>query len=364
MQSSRPQVLSFLDAIKETPDDDTPRLILADWLMEQGDEVRGEFIQLQCRLAQMSQADPQWAATNAQVEEILQKREREWLRRLRPLLRQWQFQRGLLNVTVTPGSLLKATDRAAGWTETWAWVERVRFQNVNTSRLFHGFSFLQQITGLDLTGQQLGDEGLETITASPSLTRLVSLVLDNNQISTTGVAILAQSPLLGQLKDLSLRGNVIDDGGFALLISSPQFRLARLARLDLKGNMLQFTNPRRIALLPRLSDLSSLNLSDNRLHPAVVEALAGINWTRLTQLYLDGAEIDDLGARALARSPGLCRLTTLSLYGNQISVLGAEALAQSPYLGNLRRLRLGKNNFLSGAAAALGARFGNALVLN
>jgi len=46
-----PQLLSFLEAAWHTPEDNTPRLVLADWLEDQGDGVRAEFIRLQCRLA-------------------------------------------------------------------------------------------------------------------------------------------------------------------------------------------------------------------------------------------------------------------------------------------------------------------------
>ena len=45
---------AFLQAIVEAPDDDTPRLIYADWLEERGDP-RGEFIRLQCRLDRLLQ---------------------------------------------------------------------------------------------------------------------------------------------------------------------------------------------------------------------------------------------------------------------------------------------------------------------
>lgn len=34
---ARPEVLAFLQDIKEHPEDDTPRLILADWLQDYGD---------------------------------------------------------------------------------------------------------------------------------------------------------------------------------------------------------------------------------------------------------------------------------------------------------------------------------------
>lgn len=42
---------AFLKAIIESPDDDTPRLVAADWLDEHGEAERAEFIRVQCELA-------------------------------------------------------------------------------------------------------------------------------------------------------------------------------------------------------------------------------------------------------------------------------------------------------------------------
>lgn len=42
---------AFIDAIIAQPDDDLPRLIFADWLDEQGEGERAEFIRVQCELA-------------------------------------------------------------------------------------------------------------------------------------------------------------------------------------------------------------------------------------------------------------------------------------------------------------------------
>ena len=46
-----PHLLSLLRLAKEAPHDDGPRLVLADWLEDQGDHPRAEFVRLQCRLA-------------------------------------------------------------------------------------------------------------------------------------------------------------------------------------------------------------------------------------------------------------------------------------------------------------------------
>jgi uncharacterized protein (TIGR02996 family) len=42
---------ALLRAVCENPDEDTPRLVFADWLQENGDEARAEFIRLQIRFA-------------------------------------------------------------------------------------------------------------------------------------------------------------------------------------------------------------------------------------------------------------------------------------------------------------------------
>ena len=53
---THPQLLSLLEAARQAPEDDSPRLVLADWLEDRGDGVRAEFIRLQCQLAPGSPA--------------------------------------------------------------------------------------------------------------------------------------------------------------------------------------------------------------------------------------------------------------------------------------------------------------------
>ena len=42
---------AFIHSIREAPDDDAPRLVYADWLEDNGDPQRAEFIRVQCELA-------------------------------------------------------------------------------------------------------------------------------------------------------------------------------------------------------------------------------------------------------------------------------------------------------------------------
>jgi uncharacterized protein (TIGR02996 family) len=50
---------ALLKALCENPDEDTPRLVYADWLQEHGDETRAEFIRAQVRHGELLRnADP------------------------------------------------------------------------------------------------------------------------------------------------------------------------------------------------------------------------------------------------------------------------------------------------------------------
>lgn len=62
------ELRALLKACHAQPDDDTPRLVLADWLQER-DDPRGELMRLQCQLAAMPAADPQYDELCSRQEE-------------------------------------------------------------------------------------------------------------------------------------------------------------------------------------------------------------------------------------------------------------------------------------------------------
>jgi type IV pilus assembly protein PilB len=87
---------SFLAAIIENPDDDTLRLVYADYLEDRGDP-RSEFIRLQIHRARLPRDD----AGKAREQELLSQHGREWVKGLRPWLRRGTFRRGFVEkVTV------------------------------------------------------------------------------------------------------------------------------------------------------------------------------------------------------------------------------------------------------------------------
>jgi uncharacterized protein (TIGR02996 family) len=73
---------AFLQTIIECPDDDAPRLIYADWLEENGDPDRAEFIREQIRLARGGEENPLWRGGSQRAEELLLPNRDKWVKRL------------------------------------------------------------------------------------------------------------------------------------------------------------------------------------------------------------------------------------------------------------------------------------------
>ena len=95
----------FFDAIRAAPDDDAPRLHYADWLTEQGDADRGEFIRLQCERARLGPTSLRGRPLLHREQELLKANREAWLRPLAALriaAQQATFNRGLIEeVTIT-----------------------------------------------------------------------------------------------------------------------------------------------------------------------------------------------------------------------------------------------------------------------
>lgn len=294
---------SFLQAIRDEPDDDELRLVFADWLEERGDP-RGTLMRLQVRRSALAPLpDPGLPAGQQPNEDDLahielERQEKELLDRygadvwLGPLLwrlRQWRFQRGLLHVEADR-SFLTGRLPSGGAVN---WVERLTLWQLSVKHvgLLVNSGRLGALTMLDLHSLRLGDLGVALLAGAASLAPLRWLDLSGNTITNTGAAELAGSPHLTRLRALHLSNNLIGPAGARALAGSPA-----------------------------LSCLKTLDLSYNRLGDRGVEALAGSpHLAGLHTLYLSGNDIHSAGIIALTRSPYLTRLTTLHLSGNEVN---------------------------------------------
>src|SRR3954470_13698640 len=97
--SPRPEVLAFLQAIKEQPADDLPRLVLADWL-EEHDDPRGELLRLQVLLARVIPGSAAGEARRLREKELRRRHEGAWLGPLAGMADGWTCHRGLVQLTL------------------------------------------------------------------------------------------------------------------------------------------------------------------------------------------------------------------------------------------------------------------------
>ena len=103
----------FLPALLAEPDDDTLRLALADWLDENGQPARAEFIRVQIALARgVADPDSRWDLDRRQ-RDLLGAHDAEWVAPLAAVLgyrpgewNGWAFRRGFVEYFRLPASAL------------------------------------------------------------------------------------------------------------------------------------------------------------------------------------------------------------------------------------------------------------------
>jgi uncharacterized protein (TIGR02996 family) len=316
----------LLRQVLEAPDDDRPRRVYADWLLERGDP-RGDFIALQLASAERpegpSEFEPRAAA-------LLAEHRAAWLGPL--AMGAARFERGFLEVlSLGPGR----------------------------APLLGPLLDREPLHTLVAEG---GEAALQAA-ASPWLGRVrgLEVVRGPGVLRARELATLLESTFLGGLQRLSLAGHPLGDEGAALLASRGHAALRRLEALALLQSEVGARGFEALCQSPLLRRLTSLTVAGSALTPAGVAALAASSGKlRLARLRLDRVGAGDAGARALASAPGLGGLQALSLQGNQLGPAGAAALLESATLKGLRWLDLSANPVGAKAERALAARFGPA----
>ena len=208
------QLLVFLREIKEHPDDDTPRLILADWLQDQGDP-RGEFVHLQVVRARLAETDPRYKQIHRRELQILDRHFPQWLGPLIDPVRRWECWRGLIRLEARAERLLDHGLTGLVDDEIFLWVEELRLEDARPHHLTQlaESPLLEQLSTLDLTENRIADAGLARLLASPYLGSLRELRLEGNRISGQGAARLAHCAGLARLQVLDLGRNRLGDAG-------------------------------------------------------------------------------------------------------------------------------------------------------
>src|SRR5262245_23639561 len=172
-----PQAQSFLEDIRANPDDDTPRLVFADWLMER-DNPRGEFIRVQCELAKLDDEDPRRPALEARERELLDAHEARWLAELPSFkpIRWGPFDRGFV---------------------ARAQAQDTRYFLRHAKQMFAA----TPLTGLKLRGMMWAEPLIDSV----YLLRLRHLDLSGCALQVWGTQLVANSPQVANLTTLLVR---------------------------------------------------------------------------------------------------------------------------------------------------------------
>jgi uncharacterized protein (TIGR02996 family) len=398
----RPEVLAFLREIKDDPDNDAPRLVLADWLEEQGDP-RSEFVRLQVERARLAEEDPRRKCLAARERQLLDEHAAAWLGRWHKAAYRWQFDHGLLHLELAASRMARA-GRATLDDAATAWVDSLGVSGLPAEVVAKLFP----VHALDLSSA--GDDSALTAASVPALAGLRRLRMTNVSQPLHPPLSLAPLAELARLETLELvrAGNPYrldvaslpalprlrrlrfincDPRTFEFLDVVASLRLPGLTTLDfdhassmsigfplafpelphlgglttlgLTGLELRPSTLREVLTSPGFPLLTALNFGENDVGPAGVAELRGVApAVPLRRLHLGSNRLGEEGAAALAACPLLARLSALFLNHNQIGPRGARALAASPHRLNLATLDLSTNNLGDEGVKALSASEG------
>jgi uncharacterized protein (TIGR02996 family) len=218
----------FFEAILARPEDDSPRLAYARWLAGCGNPL-GEFIHLQCLLAQQPAGEPHMLHER-RTQELLADFRGPWTENLEGCVAWCSFRRGFIEeVALSDRQLIR---HAAELFQS-APVLDIHLQT-DGKRLDR----LPEVPGLkhtlflDLSSQPLGNAGIEKLAAAAMLSQVHGLNLGSTFLGDPGLEALSHSPRLSNLRELYLNDNPISDDGIRQFVLSPV--VEQLEMLDVR----------------------------------------------------------------------------------------------------------------------------------
>lgn len=294
----------FLDYIVANIDEDIPRLVFADWLQEQGQEDRAEFIRVQVDRARLPAWNPAQVHLRVREEQLLKRYGEEWLAELpAPEGARWEgFRRGIIaEVSFASYEAMRATAHAC---RAVAPVEAATVRWPRRREAREAGEPIAELRELNLTGRAASVDEIRWLAASPQLATL--RVLTARGLWADGFVSLMASPHLANLRTFRLPNNDLGNTGITALIRAAS--LTGLEELDLSGR-------------------------------------------GVSERYNDDPIIRSPGMEALAGWSGLASVRTLTLTGNEAGRPGLRALLRSKYAVGLKHLSLRRGR-LDGQAMA------------
>jgi uncharacterized protein (TIGR02996 family) len=223
---------ALLRAIGEHPEEDTPRLMYADWLEENGQPERADFVRAQVELARPGLSPAERYPSVRKNVYYLTNFVRHWRDQLPQLpgIEWGDFNRGLIEEVraATEGPIV---EHAA---EVFAvpGIHVLRLWRLNDAQLLAAVPELIRLRSFRLINGAPAAT-LRALFASPYLAQLIALDLYRSHVTDALAAELADGRF-PDLAELGLGSNTIGDGGASALANSPH--LSHLRLLDLRNN--------------------------------------------------------------------------------------------------------------------------------
>lgn len=366
---------ALLAAVLANPDEDTPRLVYADWLDENGDEndhARARFIRLQCEASRHGPGSRARNDLEREARQVSTQHGKDWGSELEGVVvaGHTDWSRGFVDGVMMYSKRFVADGARVFATQPVRFVKFVDLgaRGAVPPEKLLSCPHLARLRTVQFVGQPVDDGFVRVLAECPFLTELRSLRLKRSPISPAALRSIVENPKLPNLRELS----VGEHGGsrhLAALASSPEFR--RIRMLDCWSCVVGEEGARALAGSEYAAGLESLRITHNREvsgHPPVrgpgAVALAQSPHLRgLKSLALEGQELRKKGAEAFAGAYALPHVQSLSLRGNQIPAGTLPSFAANPAFGSLRRLDLRRNPIRAADTELLGRAFPRAVIV-
>jgi uncharacterized protein (TIGR02996 family) len=364
---------ALLAAIHADPDDDTARLVYADWLQENGRADRAEFIRLQIEAASAEPFGPRARRAEESAKRILATHFDEWTHHLHGgLAKEPRFERGFVaHLSVEPRGFVPRAEALLSAEPVQA-LKLYRFSSTDERLPLEGFfdlPCLRQLRRFELSSMLISD-------------------MDHRDAE---FGLLSSCPYLEHVRELSLRDNPVPPPWLAEVLRK---RFPNLATLDLADNT--HLGPCLAEHLPAAAhrEIRRLDLSRVRFNSSeeiqrvlksrclrrVEELRLGIvpgtgspgplfhldlgfviPWDHLVILDLCGQWIGNDGVREITSARESRALRWLGLAHNGLGADAVRYLCDSPHLA-LNYLNVQGNNLSLGERAELHRRFPDAVI--
>ena len=360
-------------AIVARPDDDTLRLVYADWLDENGRPERAGFVRAQVWAAQAEPFGPDARRHAAAAARVPKAQKDEWAKPVRQRVLEWRFARGFVEHVAVDVATFPRDAAALFAAEPIRSLKMTRFAYAGEVSLLPFFQTpeLERVVRLDLAGLRVSPVELEPLAAEcPQLANLTDLCLRGTLVMPDWLTTLLVGPALPALAGLELAD--VSHLGPRLADVLPRADHRHLLRLDVSGIPFDSGEIQKVLGSRCLREVDELRLG-GMIGTGRAGALTHLDlgwvipWDRLRVLDLNGQGVGDDGVievvKELARRREPSPLRWLGLANNRVGADGVRALVRSDGAKlNLYHLDVTGNGLTLSQRAALQARFPDAVI--